>query len=491
MCACVPEVMYSTYQDREQLEDDLYQEDEEDSEGSEANSELEFHLYSQLHYSSNTGELEELEKQEDGEEKAQTGEDRQQDSMTEATDVELKHIRKNKPPKKQEGVKEEEKKKKDSKAQKSQSLFFEEVIVIDSSPDVITVSDDDSASSDDDVGICAMKGQYARPMQTSTPAQQESQKRKIILEDLVTLSSSSSETESESECESKSECESESDASDSSDSDCLESWMIIGQGGQDGDQSISLNLEGGYDDNADAEDDQDRSWVVCDKDKEAQIYNKSPGARIVKQQMSNRYYTDKNVHCRNCDKMGHLSKSCTVSKKTSPCYLCGFPGHLASQCPNKYCNNCGLPGHHYGYCSEKPYYYKQCFRCNMKGHYLDACPEIWRQYHMTTSPGLPVRREKKNKSQHSVYCYNCSKKGHFGHDCTQRRMFSGVFPTNPFINHYDFKQEIKHREARLKKKVNDGSVVGKLPLQTVSLAFMHSLSTDVSTASQTISGCRA
>ncbi|KAM9317657.1 scavenger receptor cysteine-rich type 1 protein M160-like isoform 2-T2 [Pholidichthys leucotaenia] len=44
------------------------------------------------------------------------------------------------------------------------------------------------------------------------------------------------------------------------------------------------------------------------------------------------------------------------------------------------------------------------------------------------------------------------------------------------------------RDGKLSQ--TDGSVVGKLPLQTVSLAFMYSLST-VSTASQTISGCRA
>lgn len=41
-----------------------------------------------------------------------------------------------------------------------------------------------------------------------------------------------------------------SDLSDSSDSDDLENWMILGQGNEDGDQSISLNLEGKVDGNA-------------------------------------------------------------------------------------------------------------------------------------------------------------------------------------------------------------------------------------------------
>lgn len=68
----------------------------------------------------------------------------------------------------------------------------------------------------------------------------------------VTVDSSSSESDSE-ESETKPESESSepsdssasSDSSDSSDSDGLENWMILGRGSQDGDQSISLNLEGG------------------------------------------------------------------------------------------------------------------------------------------------------------------------------------------------------------------------------------------------------
>lgn len=41
-----------------------------------------------------------------------------------------------------------------------------------------------------------------------------------------------------------------SDLSDSDDSDDLENWMILGRGNQDGDQSISLNLEGKLNSNA-------------------------------------------------------------------------------------------------------------------------------------------------------------------------------------------------------------------------------------------------
>lgn len=56
----------------------------------------------------------------------------------------------------------------------------------------------------------------------------------------MTVVSSNSESDS-SESESNSESES---------SDDLENWMILGPGNQDGDQSISLNLEGGSDSSA-------------------------------------------------------------------------------------------------------------------------------------------------------------------------------------------------------------------------------------------------
>lgn len=69
------------------------------------------------------------------------------------------------------------------------------------------------------------------------------QKKKMGAIVSVTSDSSSSESEWE-ESESKSVSSEASDDSDSSDSDGLENWMILGRANQDGDQSISLNLEG-------------------------------------------------------------------------------------------------------------------------------------------------------------------------------------------------------------------------------------------------------
>lgn len=449
--------MYCTYQDREDLDNDLYQEDAEDSERSEANSELEFHLYSQLHYSSNAGELEQQEQQENSGERAEVtektadvngGQEHTEESRPSSPNmIELRQHQK----KKQEKSDKSKKRKSNSKVQKSSQPVFEEVIVIDSSPDVISISEDDTA--DEDVGVCALKGRELHKLQTSTPAQQGNQKRKNGLNVPMTVDSSSSESDSE-ESDSKSES---SEASDSSDSDGLESWMILGAEQQDGDYSISLNLEGGSDSSADVED--DSNWLVSDKDKEAQIYNKDKGARIAVQRTPNRYYTGKSVQCRNCNKMGHLSKSCPEPKKLSPCFLCGTPGHLVSECPKRHCNNCGLPGHLYESCSERAYWQKQCHRCNMKGHFFDACPEIWRQYHITTKTGAPERNlhlpQRENQGRTPAYCYNCSKKGHFGHDCTRQRMFNGTYPTTPFINHYDTVKDINRRHHRTMMKVKE------------------------------------
>lgn len=59
---------------------------------------------------------------------------------------------------------------------------------------------------------------------------------------VVSVTSESSSSESE-ESETKSLSSESSDDSDA-DSDRLENWMILGRENQDGDQSISLNLEG-------------------------------------------------------------------------------------------------------------------------------------------------------------------------------------------------------------------------------------------------------
>ncbi|XP_068177633.1 zinc finger CCHC domain-containing protein 7 isoform X2 [Antennarius striatus] len=422
--------MYCPYQDREEFEDELYKEDEGDSEDSEANSELEFHLYSQLHYSSNAGDMEE----QLGKGEVLDGKDSMQPEMTEVElDVEgnqedtdgNKRLSPN-ISKLQQHLKKHDiqKKRKNGTKVEKPSIRFEEVIVIDSSSDVISISEGDS---DDKNGVCAFKGKGSQRLQTSTPAQQGAQKRKMAVGAPVMVDSSSSESSDSESSESKSPSELP-DPSDSSDSDYLENWMILGRGNQDGDKSISLNLEGGSDSKAVEE---EGAWLVSDKDKEAQIYNKGKSARNPVQRVSNRYYTSKSIQCRNCNKNGHLSKNCP-EPKLLPCFLCGTPGHMVSQCPNRHCNNCGLPGHNYESCNERAYWHKQCHRCSMRGHFFDACPEVWRQYHVTTKPGVPVQQQTDDQGRTPACCYNCSKEGHFGHACSRQSSMEPI-PTPPSL----------------------------------------------------------
>lgn len=171
-------VMYSP--DLEGLEDDPYQEDEEDSEGSEVNSELEFQLYSQLHYSSNAAEVEE---QVEGGEQAESlasqqlkrtektaDVDGEQEQTSESRPLSPKMSTLKQQPKKQNDKSDKGKKVKSSPAGQKSSFVFEEVIVIDSGPDVISISDGDTSS--DDQGVCALKGRGSQQLQTSTPAHQ-------------------------------------------------------------------------------------------------------------------------------------------------------------------------------------------------------------------------------------------------------------------------------------------------------------------------------
>lgn len=177
--------MYSAYRVGEQPEDDLYQEDEGDSEASEVNSELEFHLYSQLHYSSNAGEVAELV---DAVEEAGGQGPQQPEVTSEAADGDedneeaeerrtLPSDTSNTNLNKKERKKSIKKKTKANLGQQALPFPFEEVIVIDSSPEVISVSDDDSSS--DDTGVCGLKGQRSEWRQTSTPAQQVGTWKKV------------------------------------------------------------------------------------------------------------------------------------------------------------------------------------------------------------------------------------------------------------------------------------------------------------------------
>lgn len=84
---------------------------------------------------------------------------------------------------------------------------------------------------------------------------------------------------------------------------------------------------------------------------------------------------------------------------------------------------------------------------------------------LQTKPGPPRRPTTPFGQSALVYCYNCAQKGHYGHECTERRMFSQTFPTSPFIYYYDDKHEIQQRNRRIKRKVKEIQKNGDFPGQ--------------------------
>ncbi|XP_041363955.1 zinc finger CCHC domain-containing protein 7-like isoform X2 [Gigantopelta aegis] len=174
-------------------------------------------------------------------------------------------------------------------------------------------------------------------------------------------------------------------------------------------------------------------WSICDRDRF--------GGKI----LNGRYYRPSTVKCHNCNEVGHLSKHCPTPKMVA-CILCGLGGHYFRHCPNALCYNCDAPGHDARDCSQRRrQWHNQCTRCGMQGHHSLTCPDIWRQYHLTTTGDLkvPAKQEKPNPR---VYCYNCARAKHFGHECHNVRHNQHSLPTYPFVAYYgEFKENESQR----------------------------------------------
>ncbi|XP_030326595.1 zinc finger CCHC domain-containing protein 7 isoform X2 [Strigops habroptila] len=435
-------VGYEDAEDTEMYEDELYH--EESSSEESIDSEVEFHLYSQIHYSQNLGEISTMEMDEEADVSGVSGVTGDSSVLTEKQYAN-KNITESVPC--------------------VQVSDDSEVIVLSDTPDEDSVYKSKATKSrsflaQGEIHIhprssmpyhakaagCNTLHPAGSGIDISRQRKSTSGKHNAVssagahaIQDVLVIDDSSEE-------------ESLASASDN-----VESWMLLGAGADDRDENILLNLEDCATPVSEGEVDVD--WSICNKDLEAQISNYGSVRHS-----SMRYYTAaKNVTCRNCSRPGHLSKNCPTPKKVPPCCLCAERGHLQNSCPARFCLNCCLPGHYFKECVERPYWNKHCSRCDMKGHYADACPEIWRQYHLTTKPG-PIKAASSH-SEHSavVYCYNCSRKGHFGYECSERRMHGSMFPSSPFICYYDDEYDIKRRANRLKRKVAELHEAGLLP----------------------------
>ncbi|XP_029601246.1 zinc finger CCHC domain-containing protein 7 [Salmo trutta] len=94
-----------------------------------------------------------------------------------------------------------------------------------------------------------------------------------------------------------------------------------------------------------------------------------------------------------------------------------------------------------------------------------ACPEIWRQYHITTKSGPVLKVEGEDQAKMNPCCYNCSVRGHFGFDCSVKRMFGGFRPNSSFINHYDAPWELHSRDRRTQLRVKELKEAGLFQCQ--------------------------
>ncbi|KAI8521775.1 Zinc finger CCHC domain-containing protein 7, partial [Branchiostoma belcheri] len=175
----------------------------------------------------------------------------------------------------------------------------------------------------------------------------------------------------------------DSDSEHDSDGSGVSNYQILDGRTITGDELLQLNVVGKKagaspteeretDAGGDAE-----HWEVDERDREAQSG---------KFQRS-RYYRDishSRVRCRNCDRVGHLSKVCPEPPRKSACFLCGGRDHQSSTCPTAVCHFCSNPGHQTRYCKGRYRCAESvCLHCHWKGHMARDCPDKWRQYHST------------------------------------------------------------------------------------------------------------
>ncbi|XP_077999253.1 zinc finger CCHC domain-containing protein 7-like [Glandiceps talaboti] len=189
-------------------------------------------------------------------------------------------------------------------------------------------------------------------------------------------------------------------------------------------------------------------WNISSEDLVNDIQNSEGRSRPIRPR---RYYASKSsIRCFNCGNNGHMSSNCPNPKKADICYLCAEKGHRGTRCPKQVCWQCREIGHPRRFCWQKGSV--RCTRCQRDGHLTKDCPDRWRQFHATTNANmiksilLPTNKR--------VFCYNCAKKGHFGHECVKNRMEKQLVPTIPFVIKYDAWRDIENRFDQLRKHMN-------------------------------------
>lgn len=218
--------MFGGYETIEAYEDDLYREDS--SSELSVDSEVEFQLYSQVHYAQ---DLHSANKEEEHEEK------NCENSETAGIEPNKKNLI---------------------------VLSDSEVIQLSDTSEVITLSDEDSIYRCKRKNIKAQEKSQSpaspHPNKLSKKCKRDNEKpepeeRSSVIREVMIIEVSSNEEEE----------------STSSENENVESWMLLGCEGDDKDTDILLNLVGC--ENPDAEGEDDVNWFISDKDIEGLLHS--------------------------------------------------------------------------------------------------------------------------------------------------------------------------------------------------------------------------
>lgn len=149
-----------------------------------------------------------------------------------------------------------------------------------------------------------------------------------------------------------------------------------------------------------------------------------------------------NMTCNNCHRKGHPAHSCPEPRKPPRCHICGIEGHTESRCPQKMCLTCGKKqGTFRKTCESCRTLY--CEMCKAVGHKSTECPDHWRRFHQTirnSEISVPDNLSEVMKPADSLYCCNCTKRGHDSSTCHEYR-WSQHFPTPAFVSNYTVEPE--------------------------------------------------